>query len=208
MCAATAVREVPIEVAAPAVIMASTAFFAGHLAAACMPGPAAVSGSGSPPRGRGRRCTRGCWGSTSGWTPTPTRWGALGGSSPSQTTPRGEIQIVVCIVSRYSQSYGSTLGGATLGELTWDPGRGETIYLLIYNISIYLHIYVQVGLGAGCGLCRLSWRCAELASVEQRVRLLAAGHLPGGQVCLQPLIYHTLLYLQYYGGVLAIKQVI
>ena len=42
MCAATAVREVPIEVAAPAVIMASTAYFAGHLAAACMPGMIAV----------------------------------------------------------------------------------------------------------------------------------------------------------------------
>ena len=93
-----------------------------------------------------------------------------------------------------SQSYGSTLEGATPGESTWDPGRGKTTYLLIYNIFtiyLYLHIYAQVGVGAGCGLCRLSRGCAELASVEQRVRLLAAGHLPGGQVCLQPLIYHT-----------------
>ena len=60
---------------------------------------------------------------------------------------------------------------------------------------------MQVGLGAGCGLCRLSWGCAELASVEQRVLLLAAGHLPGGQVCLQPLIIkiltHTLNHLEY-----------
>ena len=53
---------------------------------------------------------------------------------------------------------------------------------------MHLHIYAQVGLGAGCGLCRLSWGRAELASVEQRVVLLAAGHLPGGQVRPQPLI--------------------